>query len=266
MPVKAADHIGHPAAIVAVCNDPRALVHDLHPLSILLNHLARIRHLRNRIGVAALHGHPHATAFSRGEMPIPVGLRALSNDETDRGRRIAPEVEPEVPVLAVRRGVDIAIEFPLPCGEIERFDVVAGVTECRDDPLDILEPEDHAATVHHRGVVRGEIELRGVHRDAAGRETPHLFLEKPQSQLDAAAVLEGAGRPVEVVAGQIGRDLIHVDRTIADVIAEVLLGADLRMAQRRKVANPLPGLSPLSIPLVIRRQVGRRDRAAAGGE
>ena len=199
-------------------------------------------------------------------MPIHVGLRALSNDEADRCRRIAPEVEPQMPVLAVRRRVDIAIEFPLPCGEIERFDVVAGVTECRDDPLDILEPEDHAATVHHRGVVRGEIVLRGMHRNAAGRETPHLFLEKPQSQLDAAAVLEGAGRPVEVVAGQIDRDLIHVDRTIADVVAKGLFGTDGGVAQRREVADPLPGLGPLAIPLVIRRQVGRRDRAAAGGE
>ena len=83
-----------------------------------------------------------------------------------------------MPVLAVGRSVDIAIEFPLSRGEIERLDVVTGVTERRDDPLDIFKPEDHAAAIHHRGVVRGEIELRGVHGDAAGRETPHLLLEK----------------------------------------------------------------------------------------
>ena len=53
MPSEAADHVGHPAATVAVCNHARALVHDLHPLSILLDHLARISHFLNRIRISA---------------------------------------------------------------------------------------------------------------------------------------------------------------------------------------------------------------------
>ena len=53
MAAETADHVGHPAAIVAVCDHPRALVHDLHPLPILLDYRSCLWHLRERIGVAA---------------------------------------------------------------------------------------------------------------------------------------------------------------------------------------------------------------------
>jgi hypothetical protein len=49
---EAADHVSHPATVVAIGDYPTALVHDLHPLPSLLDHLAGVPNLWNGIGVA----------------------------------------------------------------------------------------------------------------------------------------------------------------------------------------------------------------------
>ena len=151
--VEAADQVGHPAAAISVGNDPRALVHDLHPLPTLLDHLARIRDLRDPIRIAARQSHSHAAADFRREVPVGIGLEALPHDEADRRRRIAPEIKPQVPVLAVGSRVDVTIKLPRAHRQVERLHVVPLIAERRDDPLDVLEPEDHARAVMHRGIV-----------------------------------------------------------------------------------------------------------------
>ena len=103
----------------------------------------------------------------------------------------------------------------VPCGEVD-VDGVAGPPQPVDQRLDVtaaVETVPPASTVSSSD---DDEELGRVHRHPARLAGTPSGHDEVRPGRQRAQVLEGARRPREVEAAQVGRDGVHVDVAVAD--------------------------------------------------
>lgn len=186
-------------------------------------------------------------------------LARLARDNQERGRYVRPELQFDVPVLAleVRLWIKGKVVVVRPGVEVQGFYSASQWAQAAAQILQVALTIKDVPTIRDCVVVRAAIELSRVNRNAARHQQAHGIPHEIKASFKAAQMLHGATAPREVEGvGRQAAKVAHIGGLETDALAESLFVAVVGIEKGFKAGGVLIGVSPSisNLPLMqVRR-------------
>src|SRR5438094_1202407 len=166
-------------------------------------------------------------------------LAGLLDDQTNGCGNVGPDGQLEMWLRFVGRRVDSVIG--LASSKIEcQLDPVSRGDQAIGEGFNIGPAEKNGASAGHGVEAGSDVELGRMHRDATRGQAIHGANDETLAKVNRSNVLEGARRPDEVKAGQVGWNGVHVDDSVRHETSELVSGAESTRIHACQTIGMLP--------------------------